>query len=88
MSPSVILAAGAAVSDRTRLLMLFVLGAGPLPVGALAERAHVTSSSATFHVGKLQQAGLVGVQRVGRRSLVRRNERRWATIIGAFGTVE
>jgi Mn-dependent DtxR family transcriptional regulator len=68
--------------------MLFVLGAGPLALGQLAHRAHVTSSSASFHVSKLRRAGLVGVQRIGRLSLVRRNERRWASILGAFATAE
>jgi DNA-binding transcriptional ArsR family regulator len=84
MIHTAILATGAALGDATRLLMLFVLGGGPLPIGQLAQRAHVTSSSASFHVGKLQRAGLVGVQRAGRCSLVRRNERRWAAIVGAF----
>ncbi len=84
VSPKAILAAGAALSDPTRLLALFVLGAGPLAIGQLAERTHVTPSSAGHHVRVLQRAGLVGVQRVGRRNLVRRNERRWAVILGAF----
>jgi DNA-binding transcriptional ArsR family regulator len=47
-------------------------------IGQLVQRAHVTSSSASLHVNKLQRAGLVGVQRVGRRSVVHlRVERRW-----------
>ena len=82
------IATGAAISDPTRLLMLFVLGAGPLPVGQLARRTHITSSSATYHVHLLRRAGLDGVQRVGRRALVRRIERRWAAELGAFATAE
>jgi DNA-binding transcriptional ArsR family regulator len=84
MSPSTILATGAALSDPTRLLVLFVLGGGPLPVGQLAVKVHVTSSSVSYHLRLLQTAGLVGVQRVGRRSVVRRVERRWALLMGAF----
>jgi len=88
MNPSSIMATSAALADRTRLLALFVLAAGPLTIGRLAERVHVTSSSASYHVAKLQRAGLVGVQRVGRRSLVRRVERRWLAVLTVFTTAE
>ncbi|HXX68378.1 MAG TPA: MarR family transcriptional regulator [Polyangiaceae bacterium] len=88
MNPSSIIATSAALADRTRLLALFVLGAGPLTIGRLAEQVHVTSASASYHVAKLQRAGLVGVQRVGRRSLVRRVEQRWTAILGAFSMAE
>ncbi len=82
------LATGAAIGDPTRLLLLFVLGGGPLSVGQLALRTHVTSPSVSYHLGKLRAAGLVFEQRLGRRTLVRRNERRWAAVLGAFATAE
>jgi DNA-binding transcriptional ArsR family regulator len=84
MSPAIVMATGAAISDPTRLLMLFSLGTGPLSVGQLAVRAHVTSPSTSYHVGRLLEAGLVRIERGGRCTLVRRNERRWQMIVGAF----
>jgi DNA-binding transcriptional ArsR family regulator len=87
MSPAIMMATGAAISDPTRLLMLFSLRTGPLSVGQLAVRAHVTSPSVSYHIRMLRQAGLVGVQRVGRRSMVRRVERRWRMVLGAFADV-
>jgi DNA-binding transcriptional ArsR family regulator len=85
MSPAILMASCAAVADPTRLLLLYLLGTGPKSVGQLVEPAHVTQSSVSYHVERLRQAGLVGVHREGRRTIVRRNERRWAEIVSALG---
>lgn len=78
------MATGAAVADPTRLLMLFSLGGGPLSVGQLAVRAHVTSPSVSHHLRKLLEGELVRIERRGRCTLVRRNEHRWQMVLGAL----
>jgi DNA-binding transcriptional ArsR family regulator len=84
MSPAIMMATGAAIADPRRLLALFVLGSGPLSVGQLAQRTHISSSSVSYHVRKLLEGELVRIERRGRCTLVRRNERRWQMIVGAF----
>jgi len=74
----------AAVADPTRLRMLIRLGGGPLSVGQLATVVDVTQPAASYHVAKMHSAGLVGVRRVGCRTVVRRIERRWASILAAL----
>jgi DNA-binding transcriptional ArsR family regulator len=88
MSPTIMMATGTAISDPTRLLILFSLGAGPLSVGQLAVRAHVTSPSVSHHLRKLIEGELVRIERRGRCTVVRRNEHRWQTILSAFATAE
>jgi len=68
--------------------MLLALGHGALAVGRLAAAVGISSSSATYHVRRLCDAGLVGIQRTGRRTVVRRVERKWASMIGALATDE
>lgn len=80
-----LLATAAALGDATRLRMMLRLGSGPVSVGQLGASVGVTSPSVTHHVRKLREAGLVVAVRQGRRTIVRRVERRWTTIIGALG---
>jgi DNA-binding transcriptional ArsR family regulator len=68
--------------------MLVALRSGPLCVGQLAAAVEITSSAASYHVMLMRQAGLVVVNRAGRRTLVRLIERRWAAILGALATAE
>jgi DNA-binding transcriptional ArsR family regulator len=88
MNAASFLANAAAVADPTRLRMLLRLSGGPLCVGQLAEVVGVTQPAASYHVGRMRQAGLVVTVRQGRRTLVRRIERRWATILAALSTDE
>jgi DNA-binding transcriptional ArsR family regulator len=68
--------------------MLCQLGEGPRSVGELAGGVGISSSAVSYHVTLMRQAGLVVVERDGRRTLVRRNERRWHTILGALTAAE
>lgn len=88
MVPSVMIARAGAVADPTRLRILFHLADGPRSVGDLGSAVGISSSAVTYHLGKLLNAGLVVAERRGRRTLVRRVERRWAPLEWAFGTGE
>jgi DNA-binding transcriptional ArsR family regulator len=88
MTAASFMAVAALVADPTRLRMLFHLDHGPRTVGQLAAGSGITPSSAGYHVRRMEEAGLVGVQHVGRRAFVRRIERRWATILRALATAE
>ena len=58
----------AAIADRTRARMLEELLAGPpLPAGALAVRVGVAPSTVSGHLARLEAAGLVTIESVGRR---------------------
>jgi DNA-binding transcriptional ArsR family regulator len=58
---------GGVLGDRSRCRMLLALADGRcLPASMLAAEAGVTSSTASSHLGKLTEAGLVTVQTRGR----------------------
>ena len=58
----------AALADRTRARMLEeLLGGPPLSAGALAVRVGVAPSTVCGHLRKLEQAGLMTIERHGRR---------------------
>jgi DNA-binding transcriptional ArsR family regulator len=80
-----ILSAASAVGDPTRLRMLLRLSGGALSVGQLARAVDIAQPSASYHLRRLRQAELVFATRVGRRTIVRRNERRWGPILAALG---
>jgi ArsR family transcriptional regulator len=82
------IASAAAVADPTRWRMLVALNRGPLCVGELAAALGISSSATTYHVCLMGRAGLVYANRKGRRTLVRRVERRWAAIVQALATAE
>jgi DNA-binding transcriptional ArsR family regulator len=88
MNPTTLIATAAAIGDPIRLLLLYVLGTGPKTIGQLVGPARVTQSSVSYHVRRLREAGLVGVERRGRYAVVRRIERRWATIQAAFSAAD
>ncbi len=87
MTPATFLAAAAAVADPTRLRMLLHLDR-PVCVGRLAATVDITSSVASYHVALLEEAGFVATERSGRRTFVRRIERRWLAITAALATAE
>lgn len=63
-------ALGKAISEPRRLRMLQeLLGGVPLPAGALAARIGVAPSTATGHLARLQEAGLVRIEQRGRTRL-------------------
>ncbi len=88
MTPLDFLVTASAVADPTRWRMLSMLHGGPLCVSQLADRAGVTPSAVSYHVRRLGDAGLVVTHREGRRTVVRRVERRWQTIVGALTAAE
>lgn len=60
-------AVAALIADPSRLAMLDALLAGrPLGAGELARRAGVSASTASFHLGRLVDGGLVARRRRGR----------------------
>ncbi len=61
---------GQVLSCPTRLRMLLALGANQRTIGELASIARVNYSSASQHVGKLNEAGLVHVDPQGNRRVV------------------
>jgi DNA-binding transcriptional ArsR family regulator len=84
MNPSTITTTAAALADITRLRLLLALHDGGLPVGELAKVLSVVPSVVSFHVGKLEAVGLVVTQRMGRRTVVRREQRKWRQVMMAF----
>jgi ArsR family transcriptional regulator len=82
------IALAAAVADPTRLRMLAALRGRALCIGELAHGVDISSSAVTYHVALMSRAGLVVTIRQGRRTLVRRVERRWQMIVGALTTAE
>ena len=64
--------AAALLADRTRVAILLTLGDGrPRPAGELARRARVTPQTASGHLVRLLDAGLLAVERAGRRRYFR-----------------
>jgi DNA-binding transcriptional ArsR family regulator len=86
MTDADFLAMARAVADPTRLRMLVALHGRVLCVGQLAHRAGISSSGVTYPVRLMRNAGLVVTLRQGRRTIVRRVERRWVTILTALAT--
>lgn len=63
---------GSLLADRTRVVMLLLLLAGPpQSASALADAAGVSASLASSHLRKLVEGGLVVVEPVGRQRLFR-----------------
>lgn len=59
----------AALADPTRRLVLDALRAGPLPVGALAQKVPVSRPAVSQHLRVLTDAGLLTVRCKGTRRL-------------------
>jgi DNA-binding transcriptional ArsR family regulator len=55
------------IGDRTRAAMLDALVEGDLPASELARRAGVSASTASAHLSKLVEGGIVAVERRGRQ---------------------
>lgn len=55
------------IAEPVRSVMLIMLSGGEAySAGALAEAAGVTAQTASFHLGKLREGGLISVESVGR----------------------
>jgi DNA-binding transcriptional ArsR family regulator len=57
------------LSDPTRLTILSQLSAGPAGVSELARTLHIAQPTASVHLRRLKEAGLVGMERRGARSV-------------------
>jgi len=75
MKPS-ILTYAQALSSPTRLYLLQSVGNDGLSVTEAAERAGVSTSTTSFHLGVLLDAGLVSRKRKGRNVLYRWSDTR------------
>lgn len=66
-----VIAIGKALEAPSRRTALALVEAnGPLPIGVLARRVGVSSSTMTHHVIRLKQAGLAVTKRQGRTTYV------------------
>lgn len=61
---------GAALSSSVRVDMLHALGSGPMSMTALARAGGVSPATATHHVARLLEAGLVAVTPAWNRRLI------------------
>ena len=61
---------GLALSSPVRVDMLHAMGAGPITMKNLARAAGATPSSASYHISKLLEAGLVEIEPRGNLRLV------------------
>jgi DNA-binding transcriptional ArsR family regulator len=78
----------ALLADRTRAVMLTVLLDGrPLSAGELARTAGVSAATASSHLGKLLDGGLVTVVKQGRHRYYRLKGAEVATVIEALGLI-
>lgn len=71
MNLAAIVALGQALGDPTRLRVLDAVD-GKLAVGQIAAALNMTSATISHHLALLQRAGLVTVERRGRRCIGRR----------------
>ena len=63
---------GRALAEPVRLRILVeLLGGPPLPAGALAARVGVAPSTVSAHLARLEDAGLIALERQGRARLAR-----------------
>jgi len=60
-----------ALADPTRRAVLKALREGPLSAGEIAERFPLARSTLSQHLGVLREAGLVEVERDGKRRIYR-----------------
>ena len=70
---------GEVLCDPRRVRMLASLGR-PRTVGQLALLADITSSTCSYHLRRLEEVGMVQVERVGRSHIVRRVASEWAAV--------
>src|SRR5256712_3215916 len=75
-----------ALSHQARRHILLILShmGGELPSGYLAARFHHSWPTTTRHLGVLEKAGLVEVQRQGRSSRYRVNRERLFSVVGCW----
>lgn len=75
-----------ALSHQARRHILLILShtGGELPSGYLAARFHHSWPTTTRHLGVLEKAGLVEVQRQGRSSRYRVNRERLFRVVGGW----
>jgi ArsR family transcriptional regulator len=74
-----------ALSHATRLEIVRLLvpcGRSGLQAGAIAKRLGVAASALSFHLGALEQAGIVSSRREGRRVIYSADHRMLGQVIG------
>ncbi len=80
--------AAALIADPTRAAMLSALIPGrPLAAGELARLAGVTAATASFHLAKLTEGGMIAVARQGRHRYYRLAGHQVAAAIEAIGVI-
>ena len=78
----------ALLADPTRAAILFALGDGQaLPAGRLADRVHVSPSTASNHLSKLVERRLLAVEKQGRHRYYRLAEPEIAGVLEALALV-
>src|ERR1700744_2676758 len=83
-----IAAAAALIADSTRAAILrALLPDRPLAAGELARLAGVSAATASFHLAKLLDGGLIGVARQGRPRYYRRAGSPVAAALEALGLI-
>jgi len=75
------------IAEPVRSVMLIMLSGGEaFSAGALAEAAGVTAQTASFHLTKLREGGLLSVESVGRYRYFRLAGRRKICVLHAVVT--
>jgi DNA-binding transcriptional ArsR family regulator len=69
---------------RRHILLILSHSGGELPSGYLATRFHHSWPTTTRHLGVLEKAGLVEVERQGRSSRYRLNRDRLFRVVGSW----
>lgn len=78
----------ALIGDPTRATMLSaLLGGVALPANELAYRAHITAQTASAHLGKLVEGGLLGVERSGRHRYYRLKNAEVARVLESLAAI-
>ena len=78
----------ALIGDPTRAIMLSaLLGGQSLPASELAYRAHITAQTASSHLGKLVDGGLLTMQRTGRHHYYQLKNAEVAHLLEALAVV-
>jgi DNA-binding transcriptional ArsR family regulator len=78
----------ALLADPTRAAILYALGDGQaLPAGRLADRVHVSPSTASNHLSKLVERRLLAVEKQGRHRYYRLAEPEIAGVLEALALV-
>ncbi len=84
MDADVVATLGAALSDATRLRVL-ELADGRTCIGEIAQQLTISTATASYHVGRLADVGLVELVHRGRRTLPQRIDDGWRLLARELG---